>query len=63
MYRQKDRVTEYASLDPLCKVCDACCAAGDTNCRTLSCEERCRRMIANPVKSTCTSTTVVAQQD
>ena len=26
-------------------------------CRTLSCEERCGRMIANPVKSTCTSTT------
>ena len=25
--------------------------------RTLSCEERCGRMIANPVKSTCTSTT------
>ena len=24
-------------------------------CRTLSCEERCGRMIANPVKSTCTS--------
>ena len=26
-------------------------------CRTLSCEERCGCMIANPVKSTCTSTT------
>ena len=26
-------------------------------CRALSCEERCERMIANPVKSTCTSTT------
>ena len=26
-------------------------------CRALSCEERCGRMIANPVKSTCTSTT------
>ena len=26
-------------------------------CRTLSCEERCGSMIANPVKSTCTSTT------
>ena len=26
-------------------------------CRTLSCEERCGRMIANPVKSTGTSTT------
>ena len=26
-------------------------------CRTLSCEERCGRMIAKPVKSTCTSTT------
>ena len=26
-------------------------------CRTLSCEERCGRMIANPVKSTYTSTT------
>ena len=25
--------------------------------RILSCEERCGRMIANPVKSTCTSTT------
>ena len=27
------------------------------NCRTLSCVEQCGRMIANPVKSTCTSTT------
>ena len=27
------------------------------HCRALSCEERCGRMIANPVKSTCTSTT------
>ena len=27
------------------------------HCRTLSGEERCGRMIANPVKSTCTSTT------
>ena len=26
-------------------------------CRTLSCEERCGRMIANPVKATCISTT------
>ena len=26
-------------------------------CRDLSCEERCGRMIANPVKSPCTSTT------
>ena len=26
-------------------------------CRTLFCEERCGRMIANPVKSPCTSTT------
>ena len=26
-------------------------------CRAPSCEERCGRMIANPVKSTCTSTT------
>ena len=26
-------------------------------CRTLSCEERCGRMIANPVKSPCASTT------
>ena len=25
--------------------------------RTLSCEERCGRMIANPAESTCTSTT------
>ena len=27
-------------------------------CRSLSCEERCGRMIANPVKSSCTSTTL-----
>ena len=27
------------------------------HCRTLSCEEWCGRMLANPVKSTCTSTT------
>ena len=26
-------------------------------CHTMSSEERCGRMIANPVKSTCTSTT------
>ena len=26
-------------------------------CRALSCEERCGRMIANPAKSTCSSTT------
>ena len=28
-------------------------------CSTLSCEERCGHMIANPVKSTCTSTTTL----
>ena len=31
--------------------------ADGVRCRTLSCKERCGRMIANLVKSTCTSTT------
>ena len=34
------------------------------SCRPLACVERCERMIANPVKSTCTSTTPqLSEQD